>query len=311
MKKGICFLLTLLMAISVCACAGEKAPDREQSGVPESGASSFSESSPEGETSLLLAQLQEANESLQQEIEKQEKQTEQLQNQFNSLQSQRVDYAFVFYNRTLSDQGKSSDMRILKTHESAYDDKMYLVYPDGSKELLYEGHHVLQPEPSPDGTKLLINDFVPAAGGSIWIYDVDTRDKKETAISASMKEDYAPAFMSWLDDRYFLFVEFFIGGSSTYGGDLCVYDTKTDHFFKLISCTQFDMEICAISVQSKINSAFFQYDEDEPSLVLFQVAVFDQAYALEQYRYAVLPAETLYVAIQEQKELKFTNNMFL
>ncbi len=297
MKKVICILLMVLLTVSVCACAGAKEPNAEQTGsaensaVSENGVSGVSsETAAADETSLLLAQLQ---------------------NQLDSLRFQQVDYAFVFYNKTLMNQGKQSDMRILRTSENAYDDKMYLIYPDGSKELLYDGHHVLQPCPSPDGTKVLINSLVPLAGGSLWIYDVDTRIKKETAISASMEEEYAAAFMSWLDNRYFLFVEFFYGGSDTHGGDLWVYDTQTDHFFKLISCTQSDMEICEISVQSKTNGSFFQHNEEEASLVLFQVATFEEGHFFEQYRYAVIPAETLYDAIKEQKELVLTNDMLL
>ncbi len=36
MKKVICILLTLIMALSVCACTGTKQSDGEQSGAPES-----------------------------------------------------------------------------------------------------------------------------------------------------------------------------------------------------------------------------------------------------------------------------------
>ncbi len=82
MKKFICILLMVLLTVSVCACAGAKEPNAEQTGpagnstVSENSASkAASETAAADETSALLAQLQEENEGLQQEIEKQEKQT--------------------------------------------------------------------------------------------------------------------------------------------------------------------------------------------------------------------------------------------
>ena len=160
-----------------------------------------------------------------------------------------------------------------------------VVYEDGEVEI---GSGLSSVEVSPDGTRLLYNqDFAWESVGTLWLYDFETREKQQLSLDG-LRDGYTPAFADWLDDRYVLFVEQFASGTTTVGGDLCVYDTETAKCFRLTETAKERFQICSFDV----------YGRD---CVVFDCVQLDEGYMEIGVSYPVMKVSALHESIEAGK----------
>ena len=160
-----------------------------------------------------------------------------------------------------------------------------VVYEDGEVEI---GSGLSSVEVSPDGTRLLYNqDFAWESVGTLWLYDFETREKQQLSLDG-LRDGYTPAFADWLDNRYVLFVEQFASGTTTVGGDLCVYDTETAKCFRLTETAKERFQICSFDV----------YGRD---CVVFDCVQLDEGYMEIGVSYPVMKVSALYESIEAGK----------
>ena len=126
--------------------------------------------------------------------------------------------------------------------------QLVAVYDDGKSKVLHEFVGGLASvDQSPDKTKLLISDFDLEGEFSLYIYNADTNEKNEICIN-DLEPDHSPSHVCWLDNRYFLFVEQFNYGTSTFGGTVYYYDTETDTFGQVIDVDVRTLQITAVDM---------------------------------------------------------------
>lgn len=292
MKKAICLLLTLLMAIGICACTAKNAPDAGSNGsAPSEGnASVVSDASSETGASL---------EKLQAEIEELKKQNTSLQADLDALQEQ--GFAFKDAAEVCTDIFSIDYFHRFVTMENRHaEDHLYyeLYYMDddleGAKLVLRNDRRFWNVSASPSGKKVLFNDFEIEGGGGLYLYDIEAEALSEINFEGMLKEDHYAHYVDWLDDRYFLLTE----GTdypNVYGGNIYVYDTQTKTCRELIKTENSGMEIRSFSVYNRNES----WQEEQEKSILFEIVIFEDA-NFKEMRYAMLPVSKILNAIEKQ-----------
>lgn len=137
--------------------------------------------------------------------------------------------------------------------------QLVAINDDGESKVLHEFVGGLASvDQSPDKTKLLISDFDMEGEFSLYIYNADTDEKNEIRING-LAPNHSPSHVCWLDDRYFLFVEQFDYGTSTFGGTVYYYDTATDAFARVIDADINKIQIAAVDMLDR-NSLYDYFD---------------------------------------------------
>ena len=106
-------------------------------------------------------------------------------------------------------------------------------YLDGKWEKLFDSPILINTlAVSPDGTKIVFNDYDPDYTSRNYLFDMETRELTKLPIGDT-DEERAVSYLGWLDDRYFLYVdqENYI---ACMGGTVCYYDTQTGEHAWLI-----------------------------------------------------------------------------
>ena len=106
-------------------------------------------------------------------------------------------------------------------------------YLDGKWEKLFDSPILINTlAVSPDGTKIVFNDYDPDYTSRNYLFDMETRELTKLPIGDT-DEERAVSYLGWLDNRYFLYVdqENYI---ACMGGTVCWYDIQTGKSFLLI-----------------------------------------------------------------------------
>ena len=106
-------------------------------------------------------------------------------------------------------------------------------YLDGKWEKLFDSPILINTlAVSPDGTKIVFNDYDPDYTSRNYLFDMETRELTKLPIGDT-DEERAVSYLGWLDNRYFLYVdqENYI---ACMGGRVCWYDIQTGKSFLLI-----------------------------------------------------------------------------
>ena len=106
-------------------------------------------------------------------------------------------------------------------------------YLDGKWEKLFDSPILISTiAVSPDGTKIVFNDYDPDYTSRNYLFDMETRELTKLPIGDT-DEERAVSYLGWLDNRYFLYVD-----QDNYiacmGGRVCWYDIQTGKSFSLI-----------------------------------------------------------------------------
>ena len=114
---------------------------------------------------------------------------------------------------------------------------------------------------SPEGTKIILNDFTGEYNAKVFMHDVEKKETKELKMP-NLPRDTTVSSMEWLDDRYFLFVVQRDHGSVVRGGDAYVYDTKNNEYKAIIKNSDWKYQTYSFNVFSEdfvvINSWLYE-----------------------------------------------------
>jgi hypothetical protein len=143
----------------------------------------------------------------------------------------------------------------------------------------------------PDTRRVILNNYTWEEPSDVYLYEASTGEKRQLDMSRLPRNELVTE-MKWLDGRYFLFVSQFDHGTIAIGGDVWVYDTETDDYFRIIAREDGDMQISYITV----------YD----GMVLFTMYYYvDDAYDETETHYYALSAEEVYQLIETRSETIF------
>jgi hypothetical protein len=190
----------------------------------------------EEEITRLNASLSEANS----EIETQQGRIKDLEKQLD--ESSQIDNSLV---KTIHMRGGAC--LYLYGLDENYCKKLIIVHADKSVHTIFNDRLMTTIKPSPDGSKVIMNNFEMDYHSQVFIYDVDTNTTKDPLMSV-IPAGYTASFMEWLDSRYFLFVVQYDQGTVVRGGDVYVYDTQTDNYRLLLAREDKAHQICSFAV---------------------------------------------------------------
>lgn len=176
--------------------------------------------------------------------------------------------------------------------------RYYITTEDGLQEFHREGDYVDgymdvygYVTGSGDARRVILNNYTWEKPSDVYLYEASTGEKRQLDMSRLPRNELVTE-MKWLDGRYFLFVSQFDHGTIAIGGDVWVYDTETDDYFRIIAREDGDMQISYIKV----------YD----GMVLFTMYYYvDDAYDETETHYYALSAEEVYQLIETRSETIF------
>lgn len=145
----------------------------------------------------------------------------------------------------------------------------------------------------PDTRRVILNNYTWEEPSDVYLYEASTGEKRQLDMSRLPRNELVTA-MKWLDGRYFLFVSQFDHGTVAIGGDVWVYDTETDEYFRIIAREDYMdyMQIANMTV----------YD----GMVLFHVPYYtDDGYSDTEMHYYTLSTKEIYELIDSRTEITF------
>ncbi len=118
-------------------------------------------------------------------------------------------------------------------------------YADFSKDVISD-YNITYYQISPDGTKIVFDDVdYEQHTASIYLYDVAKREAVKLS-NLTLPENTTPAYLQWLDDRYFMFILRLDEDDVVRSGDVYVYDTEAEKCQQIIKTSQ----TCTLNVYS-------------------------------------------------------------
>lgn len=278
MKKLMVCLAVLLLAFSVVGCTTQTVlPDVSSSPEESTEASVSAEGiSSEEDSALASTPEEESSEEISEEIAP--KDPLHLNNVGILFQKYGV-YAMEF-----RDENRDFSVRY------------YITTEDGLQEFHREGDYVdgnmdVYFDLYPDSIRVILNNHTWEEPSDVYLYEAATGEKRQLDMSGLPRNELVTT-MRWLDGRYFLFVSQFDHGTIAIGGDVWVYDTETDEYFRIIAREDGYMQIADMTV----------YD----GMVLFHVPYYiDDAYSDTEMHYYTLSAKEIYELIDTRNEITF------
>ena len=237
-----------------------------------------------------IEELEEENARLNASLSAADNEIETLKKQINDLEQQ-LDESGSQYDNTLVEVISMNYGARLYLYGSIYGyRKLNIVHADKFVQTIFSDSYMTTIEPSPYGSKVVMNDFEPEGDGSdVFLYDVNTRETREL-LMPDLPVNYAATFMGWLDDRYFLFVSQFDHGTVAVGGDIYVYDTETDNYRLLIANEDKYYQICSFNV----------YYED---LIILKAIKYDEQFSYTKDVYYSVTVNDIYNLINSNKTM--------
>ena len=146
---------------------------------------------------------------------------------------------------------------------------------------------------SPKGTKVILNDYDFEVNAKVYMYDVEKRKTRQLPIT-NLPEQTTVEDMEWLDDRYFLFIVQFDAGTIVRGGDVYIYDTKTDQYKAIVKNTD----------KKFMTSGFNVYNED---FVVIHSYLYEDTYNFTEDKYHLLTHNEIYDLINNNKTIDLSS----
>ncbi len=168
-----------------------------------------------------------------------------------------------------------------------YSNGLKVVYPGGETVNIPESSWISYLDISPDGNRIVFNNYESDCGSVVRLYDVDAKETE--TLSITLPEYRAAACMKWLDNRYFLLVSMYYPGTVTRGGDVYAYDTQTGETKPIA-----------------LNGLYFQtavISRDNNALVSFTSEQLTGGMFFSEYVYHALPIRDIYDIIASGKTI--------
>ncbi|HBL84286.1 MAG: hypothetical protein A2Y17_07475 [Clostridiales bacterium GWF2_38_85] len=290
MKKFICLVLAaVIIIVGLYACTGKDNTSTAESADTSGIASSEALDNSDNNSSVLD---NEKNDELEKEIDRleillqtAENEKESLSNQINELEEQIEDLKYQIkrykYDHFPSDI-YVKDGVYMSLHKEELNEVLSIKYSDDSIVDIVKLGYISTIKISPDRSKVILNNFEFEVNAQVFLYDVDNKKTKEL-LMPNLPQYYTPSRMSWLDNRYFLFVVQYDAGTIVRGGDVYIYDTQTDNYRKIIGRDHYLFQICDIDVYKDDFCVFTSilYEETLNEYeTFFNILTFDEIYEL-------------------------------
>lgn len=264
MKRIFITVLTALLVLSLCAC---------------------NETNPSSDASSLNSEI----ESLKEQIDKLKEQLEGSENESSvsgSSENSESESSEPENTESLPEDNSASielpDMSeiveimqvngghtlVITEDKEDFHRELKMYYADGTSELIFSNSYIHIAVASPDGSMVIYNDFEWEVSSKVYLYDAASRTSKELSMK-SLPENHTASYMDWFDSRYFMLVSQFDHGTVAVGGDVFIYDTKTDECRKLIG-----------RADDRIQIVSFERNGDS---IVLKVAKYDESYANAEY----------------------------
>lgn len=167
--------------------------------------------------------------------------------------------------------------------------RLSIKYKDNSVVDIIELYLISEIELSPDGSKVILNDFDQEATARVYLYDVDKRKTQELLIK--LPDFMTVSRMKWFDNRYFMFIAQSNAGIFAKGGDVYIYDTQTDNYKMIISRTNSDYQISNMDVYTD-------------SFCVFTSILYEKTFSSYQSFHHIITFDEMYNLIKSSKVLK-------
>ena len=225
---------------------------------------------------LLLSDANSENEDLLKQISDLE---EKIKDKNNPLISQEKIYI------------KNGAYLLLKEYYNAPHYSLSIVYNTDQTEIeVIELNYIWTVRASPNGTKVILNDYEAEYTAHVYMYDVGKRETKEL-LMPNLPEYRTVEDMEWLDDRYFLFIVQYDTGLVVRGGDVYVYDTETNEYKAIIKSEDY----------WKFQTGNFDVYSDD--FVIFNSWLDDGTANFTENKYHILTFDEIYDLIENNKIL--------
>ncbi len=143
---------------------------------------------------------------------------------------------------------------------------------------------------SPDATRVIADNFSLEGGSTtVYMYDIRTDSLSELALP-DLPIAYAPSYLEWLDERYFLFVLQLDHGTVSRGGDVYVYDTDTGEYRRIVANPEKRFQISEIHT----------YGND---FVVFESVMYDETMNFTVPKHNVLTCDEIMQLIRGKSEI--------
>ncbi len=282
MKKFLCVVTVTLLIAGLYGCGkGDDNLSADQTAVSEESAAISDESSEVSDESSAISDISENNsesdisapddgrvEELEEEIENlksllstAENGKTEMQNRIKDLEKQIDDLTSQVTKAIVNVFYMKGGSRLLLTR-SGFNYRLTVEYADKTTQEILNDYYISIIKPSPDGSKLVFNNFQMECTAQVYLYDDGTHTTRELQMPL-LPQSRTAAFMEWLDDRYFLFVVQLDHGSVVRGGDVYFYDTQTDDYGKIIEMKDPHQQIYSFNVYSDAFIIFnaIEYEE--------------------------------------------------
>lgn len=192
--------------------------------------------------------------------------------------------------KTIWLKGENSRYLILKEFLTAPYYKLSIVYAGESEIEIAKLNNIWTVKASPNGAKVIFNDYEFEVTAQVFMYDVEKRETNEL-LMPDLPPDRTAANMEWLDDRYFLFIVMFDQGSVVRGGDVYVYDTETGEYRAIIKCEDYwEFQTESIDI----------YNDE---FIIFNSWVGDGACNFDEIKHHLLTFDEIYDLIENNKTI--------
>lgn len=170
--------------------------------------------------------------------------------------------------------------------------KSYLLLdtPDVKSKKILECNEIYSYSLSPDATRVIADNFSLEGGSTtVYMYDIRTDSLSELALP-DLPIAYAPSYLEWLDERYFLFVLQLDHGTVSRGGDVYVYDTETGEYRRIVANPEKRFQISEIHT----------YGND---FVVFESVMYDETMNFTVPKHNVLTCDEIMQLIRGKSEI--------
>ncbi len=304
MKKYLLLSSIAALIFSFSACA--QATDDNSSADTSSSIVSVDEESSEAENedklkikeledelSTIKSELSEAvdennklifvNQDLTKKLYDLSEQLKELQKSLDTLKENGKYISSKFHQETFITVTLSED---IETRQ----EKLTIKYPDDtSVDILKDFYNIAFYQISPGGTKVIADDFEYEHTASIYLYDVAKRETVKLS-NLDLPEYTTPAYLQWLDDRYFMFVVQLDHGSVVRGGDVYVYDTETEKCQPIIKNSYWPFQTYGFEVYGD-------------NFVVINSLLYEETMNFTEPKHHILTVEEIYDLIKSNKTI--------
>ncbi|MEG1743604.1 MAG: DUF4652 domain-containing protein, partial [Clostridia bacterium] len=260
MKKFLCLTLVIFLFTGFFGCAkGDDTP--VNASVDDSITNSIAL------TNEKVDKLEKDVERLETEISTAEKEIDRLEPLLSTAEKENKSLQKLM--QDTEEQAKATNVLVLPNNNrllytvNKSDYSVAIKYVDGTTVEILKDYMIPVAQPSPDGNKVVLDNYDREKSTNVYLFDVKSRQRKEILLP-NLPAGTTASFIDWIDNRYFMFVVMLDHGSVAMGGDVYLYDTENGNYRKIVEPGAKRLQITSFEV----------IDND---LLIFRAALYDES----------------------------------